>query len=128
MAFPVDEAAIERAEQQLGRSLPPALRERLMRDNGGEIKADGDVWKLHPVFDNTDRKRSSRTASHLIRETKSAREGWHGFPEAAVAIAEGSNGDLIILLPESEEYHLWLHETGTHSPVHIDFESGARHG
>lgn len=126
MAFPVDEAAIERAEQRLGRRLPTALRERLMRDNGGEIEADGDVWKLHPVFDDTDRKRASRTASHIIRETKSAREGWYGFPEDAVAIAEADNGDLVILLPGSDDYHLWLHEVGTYSPVKIDLDSGGR--
>ena len=37
MAFPVDEERIEAAERALGRTLPPRLRERLRRDNGGDL-------------------------------------------------------------------------------------------
>ena len=37
MAFPVDEERIEAAERALGRALPPALRERLRRDDGGDV-------------------------------------------------------------------------------------------
>lgn len=120
MGFPVDEPAIARGEQQLGRRLPEALRERLMRDNGGEIEVDGGIRRLHPVFDTTDRKRISRTANHIIRETESAREGRHGFSDAAVVIAADGSGDLIILLPDTDDVQLWLHEDGTHSPVEVE--------
>src|SRR3954454_21988153 len=76
MPFPVEEARIEVAERELGRRLPPELRQRLMRDNGGEVTAmpvredqqeDFDPhWDLHPVWDDSDRRRASRTASHIV--------------------------------------------------------------
>jgi hypothetical protein len=36
---------------------------RLLRDNGGDLKIAGDWWILHPVRDDTDRKRLKRTAA-----------------------------------------------------------------
>ena len=47
--FPVSEQRIIEAEQALGRGLPQELRQRLMRDNGGEVIVDDDDWFLHPV-------------------------------------------------------------------------------
>lgn len=118
MAFPVDEAAISAAEKQLGRSLPADHRERLMRDNGGEVRTLDDIWTLHPVFDESDRKRIARTANHILRETAAAKDWW-GFPEDAVAIAANGTGDLLVLLPDYDRVHRWDHETGTAEPVEV---------
>jgi hypothetical protein len=109
MAFPVDKSRIDDEEVKLGKKLPALLRARLGRENGGELRAAGEVWWLHPVWDATDRRTIARTANHIARETESAR-GWAGFPEGAIAIAENGSGDRLILL--DEEIHIWDHETG----------------
>jgi hypothetical protein len=44
MPFPVEVNLIHEAERQLGRKLPMDLRVRLQRENGGGIRAAGDVW------------------------------------------------------------------------------------
>jgi hypothetical protein len=96
--YPVGDDRIEEAEALLGRRLPGGLRDRLMRDNGGEIEVDGypgdnSIWFLHPVWAPTDRRRISRTANHIVGETREAhddrrptrrlgrhRRQWHGRP------------------------------------------------
>ena len=76
MAFPVSEDKIIAAETSIGWPLPKPLRTRLLADNGGSVHAKGDpddIWWLHPVWDNTDRKRMGRTANHILRQTGAAR-------------------------------------------------------
>jgi hypothetical protein len=115
MAFPVDRQFIERAEHQLGCPLPEALVRRLCSENGGEVEAAGDTWQLHPVFDDTDRKRIARTANHLLRETEVARR-WSGFPAQALAIASNGSGDHLVLVRDGNRFddtvYWWDHETG----------------
>ena len=121
MALPTIGANIERAEQALGRALPYAMRERLVRHNGGEVAAGDDQgWQLHPVLDETDRCTIARTTSHLVSETEEAR-GWETFPKGAVAIASNGTGDLLILCAGSDDVQLWNHETGDCSPVTVDW-------
>jgi len=120
MAFPVDEAQIAAAERQLGRLLPDGLRARLLRNNGGELQTDDDDWILHPVWDATDRKRMSRTANHIVRETEQAR-AWHGFPDSAISIATNGSGDHLVIHAGSDAVDLWDHETGECYPVTIDW-------
>jgi cell wall assembly regulator SMI1 len=87
MPFAVSEERVALAERELGRRFPRQLRQRLMRDNGGEVTAApvGDeaaadfdpYWELHPVWDDGNRKRAARTASHVVRETtRGPRLGW----------------------------------------------------
>ena len=121
MGLPTNEDAIKAAEDQLGRSLPTALRERLLRNNGGDIliewDGDGEEWQLHPVFDDSDRETTRRSANHLVREQETARE-WPRFPAEAISIAT-QDGDHLILLPEDDEPKLWLHETGDVEAVEV---------
>lgn len=115
MPFPVDPMFIERAERQLGRPLPEALAQRLRSENGGEVEVAGDTWQLHPVFDDSDRKRIARTANHLLRETEVARR-WSGFPAEALVIGSNGSGDHLVLIPEGNRFrdtvYWWDHETG----------------
>ncbi len=120
MAFPVDEDQIAAAEAQLGRSLPPAHRARLARNNGGEVVVGGREWALFPVLDETDRKRGARTANHILWETEQAR-AWPAFPAQAVAIASNGLGDLLVLLPGSDGPQLWRHENGATEPVEVSW-------
>ena len=73
--FPVDEEHVAKAGCDLGRRLPAELRQRLLRDNGGDVTAtpiredkesDLDLfWGLHPICDGSDRRRAGRTASRI---------------------------------------------------------------
>lgn len=130
MPFPVPEALLEAAEAQLGRRLPPELRARLLRNNGGEILAyhageepdeEEDVWYLHPIRDPTDRRRMSRTMNHIVNETGRARE-WRGFPEGAIALAQNGTGDFLLLRGDSDGVEFWDHETGETNPVRVDWD------
>jgi hypothetical protein len=78
------------------------------------------VWTLFPVFETTDRRRITRTANHIVRETRAAR-AWPGFPEDAIAIAENGGGDLLIVRGKSEDGEFGDHETGGSEPVDVDW-------
>lgn len=124
VAFPTDLDRVNAAESALGRRLPSALRERLLRDNGGEVfvrDAPGEdaAWQLHAVWDDSDRKRAGRTANHIVHETHEARTG--GLPGDALAVASNGTGDLLILLPNDDSLHWWDHETGDTRPVAVDW-------
>jgi SMI1 / KNR4 family (SUKH-1) len=133
MPFPVDEERVAAAEDALGRRLPDALRQRLMRDNGGDAEAAAahprpgaqrDIdphWQLHPVWDDSDRKRAARSANHIVRETAEAR-AWDGFPADAIAIASNGTGDRLILQPGKDELALWDHETGEVQALRVSWE------
>ncbi|MPQ49292.1 SMI1/KNR4 family protein [Marinifilum sp. N1E240] len=118
MAFPVDLKYIIETEQKLGIVFPNRFKEKMMQENGGELKTEDDDWQVFPFFDKSDKKRISRTCNHIILETNQAKE-WNNFPTNGIAIASNGCGDLLLLLPTegnektlSDEIYLWLHETG----------------
>lgn len=117
MAFTVDIKFIEKAENELGLTFPNSFKKGISKSNGGEVNTKTDLWEIFPIFDTSDRKRTCRTANHIIRETKAA-NGWKGFPPKAIAIASNGGGDLAILLPEAQNINVledkvyrWSHET-----------------
>lgn len=120
VAFATTIEQIERAERALGRKLPTVLRERLLRDNGGEVEALDTGWQVHPVFDDRSQRMTSRTTSHIVHETEVAR-GWPRFPADAIAIAADGSGDRLIVRAGSDEIELWDHESGELSSVEIDW-------
>ena len=120
VAFPVSEHLLRAAEQELGVSLLPAHRARLARNNGGEVECVDDVWQLHPVWDDTDRKRAARTASHIAHETREARR-WKNFPSDGIAIAGNGTGDRLLFRRDAGVVEFWDHETGECSPVDVDW-------
>ena len=71
MPFELAEPFILAAEQQLGSKLPEAYRSAMLRENGGEFETEEDTWQQYPIADTSDRKRLSRTANHIIKETES---------------------------------------------------------
>lgn len=92
-----------------------------MRDNGGEIEVrgypgDDAAWQLYPVWDPGDRTRAKRTASHVVRETE---ECGDDLPDGSVVIAGNGTGDLLILVPGTDQPHWWDHETAEAHPVDI---------
>jgi hypothetical protein len=86
----------------------------LIRENGGEIDAMGDVWTLYPVWDPTDRKTMGRTAGHIVRENETLRREWpEALPDGVVAIADNGGGDLLVVGPGGDGIvRSWDHETG----------------
>jgi hypothetical protein len=117
--FPTTERFVARAETELQCKLPLEYRTWALANNGGELSAADDDWQVFPVFDDSDRKKAARSASHIVRETAMAR-GWRGFPAEGVAFAANGEGDLLVFLPrESDpgelapEVCIWSHENGT---------------
>ena len=122
MGLPTSERAVEAAEEQLGRRLPQRLRERLLRNNGGEVlvrweDGEDEQWQLHPVWDDSDRETMRRSSNHLVREQADARE-WPGFPADAISIA-ALDGDQLVLTRGEDDPKLWLHETGELASVEV---------
>jgi hypothetical protein len=116
---------IEEAEGELGRQLPVALRDRLMRDNGGEIEVggypgDNSIWYLHPVWDPSDRRRMAQTANHIVRETREANDTIGDLPAGSIVIAGNGTGDLLLVLADSDVVW-WDHETGEIESVAPDW-------
>lgn len=125
MALPISETFVAQAERELGRALPGWLRVRLMQENGGSVQAGGETWHLFSVLDTTDRKRLARSASHIVNETRVARE-WPGFPKVAIAIGDNGTGDLLVLLPDENHSgsllnlpYRWMHDSDE-PPVPVD--------
>jgi hypothetical protein len=122
MAFPGSEELIAAAEDALGRRLPATHRARLLADNGGEIGAIDDYWRLFPVWDPTDRRTVARTANHIVRENEALRSGWPDFAPGLIAIADNGGGDLLVLPPDDDQVHWFDHETGAIEPVDVEWD------
>jgi hypothetical protein len=115
MPFPVSTAEITATEKSLGAGLPERYRASMVRCNGGHVEARDDTWQLHPLEDKTDRRRATRTANHIVRETREARK-WPNFPPDAISIASNGTGDLLVLRQWEGVIHdtvyLWSHAEG----------------
>lgn len=126
MPFPIDENYIMVTEEKLGVRFPPSFRNKMMRDNGGEVETPPDAWQLYPFFDSSDQKRIKRTCNDIVRETASAKN-WTGFPNNALAIGSNGGGDKLILITSEDgttlrgEVFWWDHETASVSKVADDF-------
>src|SRR5262245_60891848 len=127
MAFPSTEVHVEAAERELGVKLPREYRARLIARNGGELSTAGDDWQVFPVFDTTNPKTTTRSANHIVLETRNAR-AWDGFPKGAVAIATNGMGDYLVLMPARSagrldpQVQLWDHETRKCKPVALRYD------
>ena len=118
MPFPIELTYIKKTEDELGVWFPDDFKAKMMQENGGELSTEEDDWQLYPFFDQSDKKRMSRTCNHIGLETKQA-QAWRNFPINAIAIASNGSGDHLILLPEagnekqlSEVIYAWWHEEG----------------
>jgi len=130
MPFPIGDEQLDRAEAEIGAALPSAYREAMKRENGGEFETDTDDWFLHPIFDNTDRKRIARTANHVLLETKQAMK-WAGFPRNGLCVGHNGAGDLLVFLGNGQiigdALYAWRHETSETELIATDF-AGAPKG
>lgn len=124
MAFDVSEKYVAAAESNLEVRLPETYRDAMKKENGGTRKSASDLWSIIPIFDQSDRKRMSRTSNDIVRETK-AMSSWTGWPPKAICIAQNGTGDALIFLREGAvcdgTVYLWNHETGSVKMVAQDF-------
>jgi hypothetical protein len=114
MPFPGSEEMVAAAETKLGRRLPDVHRQRLIRNNGGEVRADSQSWTLYPVWDASNRKTIARTANHILRENEAHRRDWPDIlPDNHFAIADNVGGDLLVLGPEGDAIMFWTTRPAT---------------
>ena len=124
--MPVDlhESFVLAAEQALGARLPESYRRAMLRSNGGELEARGEEWVQYPIADTSDRKRLSRSANHILKETEVCRQ-WPGFPQDALAIASNGAGDHLVLVRQGGTFgpavYVWSHETRALEKLADDF-------
>jgi hypothetical protein len=115
MPFALTEVQLSKSEEVIGARFPSAYRERIKRLNGGAVLAAADVWQVIPIRDTTDRKRLSRSANHVILETR-AFSNWRYWHENAYAIAENGSGDALVIFRKGPgfepEVFVWRHEDG----------------
>ncbi len=115
MPFPIENQYIILMENNLKVKFPEKFKQRMMRNNGGELNNYTYEFDLYPFFDKKNRKRISRTCNHIEQETKRARK-WRGFPDNAIAIGSDGCGKQLILIHDGngilgEELLIWDHET-----------------
>lgn len=126
MPFDLPESFLSIAERQLEASLPTSYRRSMLRENGGEIETDQDDWQQYPIADTSDRKRLSRSANHIVKETENCRK-WRLFPENAAAIAGNGDGDQLVLFKQNgvflPDVYIWRHETGDLTKLVDDFSA-----
>ncbi len=124
MPFNLDESYIVAAEQALGAQLPESYKQAMRVANGGEVEAAKDQWQLHPFEDTSDKRRLSRTANDILKETKACKD-WPGFPPEAVAVADNGTGDALVFLQSNGKFgaavYAWSHETRELCKVANDF-------
>ncbi len=128
MPFPGDPSFVTATEAKLGVVFPLGFVARMIRQNGGEAHADGDVWHLYPFLDTSDLRRLRRTCNDIVHETGWSREHAAGFPQEAVAIAGNGSGDQLVLMPDPSRpnrlqnaVYVWSHENGDVAEVAGDF-------
>ena len=126
MPFDLSEEQLQATEAEIGAPFPESYRQQMMRSNGGEVDAASDYWNLIPLRDTSNRKRLSRTANHVVVETKSF-SGFRSWPKNAVAIAENGTGDALVMLRDGDQIkpqvYYWCHEDGALEMVAEDFSS-----
>jgi SMI1-KNR4 cell-wall len=124
MPFDLSESFVVAAERELGARLPESYRNAMLRSNGGELEANEDTWQQYPIADTSDRKRLTRSANHILKESEVCR-GWPRFPQGAVAIAGNGGGDHLVFVKRGQAFgpavYIWSHETGLLEKVANDF-------
>lgn len=116
MSFSIDEKYIRETESELNVKFPSEFKTRMLQLNGGELITEEFEFELYPFFDESDKKRISRTCNHIGLETKNARK-WNGFPKNGIAIGSDGFGNLILLTHNgngllTDIVYFWNHETG----------------
>ncbi len=116
MPFPIDKKFIEQTEKELQVSFPALYKTKMEAENGGQVEFEDIHFILYPFFDQSNKKRISRTCNHIGLETQKAKE-WNNFPNNATAIGSDGGGNQLVLIHTGdykllETIYFWDHETG----------------
>lgn len=72
MPFPLYVSWVKATESKLGVSFPLGFLARMLKQNGSEVEAGGDLCVLYPFLDKTDRTQLNRTCNDIVLETHKA--------------------------------------------------------
>jgi hypothetical protein len=111
MGLATSESYIAEAEREGHFNLPTPWKLMLLRSNGFTVQANGEDWEAFPILEGSSRKHLTRSANHILRETKTFRN-FPRFPPDAVAIASNGCGDCLVLLTGKSDVYVWDHEAG----------------
>jgi hypothetical protein len=112
---------IESVEARLGRKLPSAFRDFLLRSNGGEIELLDLRWEVTPI-------------EEIITITDQVRK-WPSFPPGGVSVGDDGCGNHLVFIPgarDSQSFapmlYIWRHEGGELEVVGTDFNAAISAG
>jgi hypothetical protein len=63
----------------------------------------------------------SRTANHIVSETREAHKSIGHLPAGSIVIAHNDSGDLLLVPVDRDDPVWWNHETGQVEPVTVEW-------
>jgi hypothetical protein len=94
---PAEEKQITDTESTLKIKFPPSYRERMLKENGGDVKAGDEVYHLIPVGD-----LAGAGAENVVSATKERKKNYT-YPNDGTAFAVNDAGDTLVFV--KEYYH-----------------------
>jgi hypothetical protein len=120
---PASEEAIQETETALKIKFPPSYREKILKENGGDLKLTDGVFHLIPVSTGA----HEAGAGGVVKATREQKKNYT-FPSDGIAFAANDAGDHLVFV--KEYYHsdklkngvfLWNKKIGFVKRVAEDF-------
>jgi hypothetical protein len=124
---PASEESLQETEAALKIKFPPSYREKMLKENGGELKLKEGVFHLIPVRSGGREAGAGAAAYDIVNATKEQKKNYT-FPSDGIAFAANDAGDHVVFV--KEYYHsdklkngvfLWNKKIGFVKRVAEDF-------
>jgi hypothetical protein len=124
---PASEESIQETEAALKIKFPPSYREKMLRENGGDLQLKEGVFHLIPVRTSGHEAGAIAAAHDVVGATKEQKKNYT-FPNDGIAFAANDAGDTLVFV--KEYYHsdklkngvfLWNKKIGFVKRVAEDF-------
>jgi hypothetical protein len=124
---PASEESIQEIESTLKIKFPLSYREKMLKENGGELKLKEGIFHLIPVRTSA-HETGAKTAAHDVASATKEQKKNYTFPNDGIAFAANDAGDHLVFV--KEYYHsdklkngvfLWNKKIGFVKRVAEDF-------
>lgn len=99
---PASEESIHETESALKIKFPPSYRERMLKENGGELKLKEGIFRLIQVRGSGSAAGAKPGAQDVVTATKEQKKNYT-FPNDGISIAVNDAGDHLVFV--KEYYH-----------------------